>query len=223
MDTMIIIALGGCLFSAAVVYVVLDYRSHGERQVAMENVLNVQAKVTSGQKTLQGYTKYNDYLGATKQAAIEKAKTLTTKVVRDHILIDKILNEAPNPKSAVTVILKYTVEYVIGFDLKPDNLEILATTTGIEIKTRKPSLMGSPFIKTMSHELAAGGVLEKEQEWVRALHDKFAPQAQQYGMAVAAEEAMRALCDKKLVAQVSAFLAGQPGVAQVPVIAVVYA
>ena len=222
MDIMVLIALGGSLFSAAVMYVVLDYRSHGERQVALENVLSVQAKVHSGKKTLEGYTKYIDYLPAAKQAALDKVKSLTFKVVRDHVHTENVLNEPLNPKSAVTVIAKYSVEYVIGYELKPESFDLHATTGGIEVRLKKPVLMGSPYVRTMVHEIAFGGTLEKEQEEIKAIRDKLTPLARQYGTAVAAEEAVRALCEKKLVALLSSFLAEQPGVAQVPVLAVIY-
>ena len=222
MDAGVIFAIGGCFLCGSVTYVVLDYYRHGERQAAIENVLSVQAKVQSGQKTLQGYTKFTEYLGAAKQAALEKSKTQYSKSVREYVHIEKLPNLAQGPKSESTVIVKYVVEYVIGFELKPDNFEILATTAGIDLKLRRPTLIGTPFIKTSSHDGPIGGSLENEKESIKAIYDKLPGLVQQHSLTITAEEPIRALCEKKLLLQVSSFLAVQSGVTQVPTISVVY-
>jgi hypothetical protein len=136
--------------------------------------------------------------------------------------LEKVPNAELGPKSEATVIVKYTVEYVFGFDLKSDSFEIIATTTGIEVRLKRPVLVGSPFIKTSSHDIPVGGVLQTEKETIKSIYDKLPSLAQNHATAMLADEAIRALCEKKLLAMLSGFLAEQPGVAQVPVIAVFY-
>lgn len=222
METVVIFAIAGCLFSAAVMYVVLDYRRHGERQDALENVLSVQAKVASAQKTLLGYTKYIDFLSAGKQAATERMKSLTAKVVREHVHIEKAQKEALNLKSDATVIVKYSAEYLFGFDLKSESFEIIGTTSGIEIRIGKPTLVGSPYVNPLSCDIQSGVVLADEIAAVKEIHNRLPAYAQQHGTEMASEASIRALCEKKLVELLSGFLAVQSGVTQVPVISVVY-
>ena len=222
METVVIFAIAGCLFSAAVVYVVLDYHRHGERQEAMENVLSVQAKVNAAKKTMGGYTKFTDYLAVAKPTVTDRAKSLQVKVVREHVYTENVKTEEMGAKAEATAIVKYSAEYIIGFDLKPESFEILATTAGIDIKLRKPTLLGTPYVNIQLDEIGFGGVLHKDKEVFRDLHGKLASIAQQQGAAVSAEETVRALCDKKLATHVANFLAGQAGVTQVPVISVVY-
>ena len=178
METVVIFAVAGCLFRAAVVYVVLDYHRHGERQEAMENVLSVKAEVLKTKKILQGYTAYIDHLASAKQAATEKMKTLTVKLIREHIHIEKIQTEENNPKALATVILKYSVEYLFGFDLKPENFDITGTTAGIEVRVGRPVLIGSPFIKSHTFEVASVGAIAEEKTRLKEVQDKLPALAQ---------------------------------------------
>ena len=212
MDTVIIFAIAGCLFSAAVVYVVQDYRRHGERQDALDNVLSVKAEVLKIKKTLLGYTKYMDYLAPAKQAVLEKAKSLVIKMVREQVHVENLKSDPGRPKPDTTVIFKYLVEYSIGFDLKTDSFDIISTTSGIEIKVGRPSVVSSPFIRTHSHEISSGGSLSDEVTVLKEIQDKLPTMASQHGLAMASEPAIRALCDKKLIELLSSFLTGQPGV-----------
>jgi hypothetical protein len=222
MDTLIIFAIAGCLFSAAVVYVVQDYRRHGERQDALDNVLSVKAEVLKIKKTLLGYTKYMDYLAPAKQAVSEKAKSLVVKIVREQVHVENIKSDPERPKPDVTVIFKYLVEYTIGFDLKPDSFDIVSTTSGIEIKVGKPSNVSTPFIRTHSHEISSGGSLPDEVSVLKEIQDKLPALASEHGVAIASEASIRALCEKKLIELLGSFLTVQTGVSQVPGIFVIY-
>lgn len=222
METLVIFAIAGCLFCGAVVYVVLDYRRHGERQEAMEGILGVQAEVLKAKKILLGYTKYLEFLSQAKQMALDKAKSLMIKFVREHIVIEKIQTDEKNPKATTTIIFKYLVEYSFGFELKPENLDITGTTSGIEIRVIRPGLIGAPFVKSHSYEIPGAGVLENEKTHVKEIQDKLPEFARQHGLIIESEAPTRALCEKKLVELVADFLINQSGVTQVPVISVVY-
>jgi hypothetical protein len=222
METVGIFAIAGSLFSAAVVYVVLDYRRHGERQVAMENVLSVQAEVLKAKKILLGYTKYIEYLPAGKQTVTEMMKSMTVKQTREHTHIEKIQIDENNPKAITTVIAKYSVEYQLGVDLKPENFDVSGTTSGIEIRISRPALIGAPFIKSYSFEILSGGVLPEEKATLKEIQDKFPVFAQQYAVVMESDASIRALCEKKLIELLGNFLINQPGVVQIPVISAVY-
>lgn len=222
METVVIFAIAGCLFSGAVVYVVLDYHRHGERQEAMEGILGVKAEVLKTKKTLLGYTKYLDYLPQAKQMTLDKIKSVMVKFAREHIVIEKIQTDEKNPKATATIIFKYLVEYSFGFELKPENLDIAGTTSGIEVRVIRPTLMGAPFVKSHSYEIPSGGALEDEKVHVKEIQDKLPEFARQHGLNIGSEATTRALCEKKLVELVADFLMNQSGVTQVPVIAVVY-
>ncbi|MES2878865.1 MAG: hypothetical protein V4713_10620 [Pseudomonadota bacterium] len=222
MDTGLIFALTACFLCAAITYLVLDYRVFGERQKAMETALHDQAEVTATKKKLQGYTKYTDYLAPAKKTVTEQAKLFTAKVVRDHVHVEKVNKEKLKLKSDATFIVKYSVEYVFGMDFKPDSFEIVATTVGIEIRSPRPMLLAAPAIQPQSHETPGIGEVKNEKDVVAEIHLKLSAQAQTDGEIMASEEAVRAVCKMKLMEFLRDFMVKQPGMAQVPVISVVF-
>lgn len=222
METIVIFTIAACLLSAGVMYVVLDYRTYDERKKALENVLRAQAEAASATRKLLGYTKYADYLSVAKQAIEEQMKFLAAKVVREYVHIEEIQKDALQLKSDATVIVKYSVEYSFGMDLKPESFELLGTASGIEIKIGKPTLVAAPTVKPLSYEIPGVGGLVDEKGTVTEIHHKLPALAQRHGAAMASEDAIRALCKMKLMEFLCDFLAKRPGVQQVPVISVVY-
>lgn len=222
METIIIFALVGCLFSAAVTYVVLDYRRYGERQDALENELNSQAEALKNKRALQGYTRYRDSLTGARHAATEKVKSLVVKVEREHVHLDKFKQDPLKPKSEATVIVKYAVEYTFGFDLKADSFDIAGTTSGVEIRLGRPALASAPFVKNHSFEVPNGAEIVNEKAVFTRISSQLPALALQNAVVIESEPATRALCEKKLLEFVASYLAGLSGVTQVPVISVVY-
>lgn len=222
METVAIFAVAACFLCAGVTYVVMDFRFHSERQEAMENVLSVQAQVGSSKKKLLGYTKYADYLTPGKQVVTEKMKLLAAKVVREYVHVENLPKDAPKQESNASVIVRYSVEFLFGFDAKPESFEILGTPSGIEIQLKKPTLITTPAVKTISCEIPCGVAPFDDRVAVAEIQRKLPDLAQQYGSAMSSEEFVRALCEKKLIEFLRGFLAGQPGVVHMPGISVVY-
>ena len=223
MEPVVIFAILGCLFSGSVVYVVLDYHRHGERQNALENVLSVKARVVALQKTLLGYTRYVDLLADAKKAGMEKASSLTVKVAREQVYIETAAKDPLEATPGITCVLRYTAEYTFGFDLKAEHLDITATTAGIEVKVGRPMLLGAPKIRPLAFEVPNANLDAEDTAAVKqGLMERLPAHAQQLGQSMPSEASVRALCEKKLVEFLGEFLAAQPGVTQFPVIAVVY-
>lgn len=222
MNIVFIFGIAGCLFSAAVMYVVLDYRRHGERQNALDEMLRVQAKVVAVQKKMQGYIQYLDSLSAAKQAVSDKLRSLSVKIMREQTHVEKIPRDTQDQRPEVTFVVHYSVEYTFGFDPKGEVFEVVGTTGGIELKIGRPVLMGVPLARPLSLVVAGSASLPNEEEVVRQIHGRLPAYAEQQGAVMASEPAIRALCEKKLMECVASFLAEQPGVTQVPIIHVVY-
>ena len=222
MNTKLFISVTVCLLIACMVYFFMEFRAHGDRDKAMSEVLTVQAKLNAVNKTLKGYTCYMDHLAAGHKATAEHVKSLTTRVVREYVHVEKMPKEKCKDGLAASIILKYSVEYAFGMDLKPESFEVVATTAGIDVKTTRPGMIGQPQVKPQSHEVVGAGVLLDEPAAVKEIHEKFRSLASRYGAGVALEEPTRALCKLKLSEYLRDFLLAQPGVANVPVISVVF-
>jgi len=222
MSTTLVLTATACLFAACMVYFFMEFRAHGERDKTLSNTLSLQATLAANTKKLKGYTRYQDYVAAGHQATAENARSLAVKVVREYVHVENLPKEKCKDGALVSLVLKYTVEYAIGVDLKPASFEVVATTAGIDIKTSRPGLIGLPVVKPVSHELAGVGVLLDEPGALKAIHEKFGDLALRYGAAVALEEPTRALCKLKMMEFLRDFLLAQAGVTHVPAISVVF-
>jgi len=220
LEILIIFAIAGCILSAAATYLVLDYRRHGEREVDLQKVLVVQKELAKTKKVVAGYTHYVAHLPGAKLAVIEQKRTLASKVVREHTYMETIKRDTL--KTHAVFAVKYSTEFFFCFDLAADHFDLVGTSAGIEIRVGKPALYGAPYVRNSSPERLTNEVLGDEGDIVKKINEKLPALAQQQGVAMASEEGIRALCDKKLLEFVSTFLAAQEGVTQVPVISVVY-
>lgn len=222
MDTGMILAIALGLLCGGCVYVFLEYRHFGERQSATDRLLKIQAEHSATRKELLGYTRYADDLAATRTMLADNQRTVAARVAREFTHVEIIPREPLRLKSIVTVVVRYTVEGTFGMDLKLDSCEVLRTDAGIELRVRKPTLMGFPTAKLLSAEIVQEGVLPNEPVTLHEIQQKLPALAQRHGDAMATEDVVRALCEKKLVDAVRNFLGKQPGVKHLPFIAVVY-
>ncbi len=169
---------------------------------------------------LLGYTKYTDYISAGKQVVTAQAKFLAVKVVQDYDLVEHLEAGKFGLTSRASVVVNYSVEYSFGFDLKPDSFDIRPTPAGMEVRIGKPTLVASPAVTPLKHEVMSMGLLTDEKTAVIHIHQRLPAIALAKGQAMALEEPIRAACEKKLVEFLRDFLSKQPGVKQVPTITV---
>jgi hypothetical protein len=185
-------------------------------------VAEVEAQLTRTQEELVGYTSYTTYLAKGKQSLREQAKFLAASVVREDHWIEHARRDLYLLHSEGTVILKVAAEYSFGFDLSPDKFDIAGNANGIQVSVGKPMLVATPSVTLLSYEFPSKGLLVNEEqvalELMKRLPDDYAIK----GRAMANDEAIKALCEKKLVGFLRAFLEKQPGVTAVPNITIVY-
>ena len=183
----------------------------------------LQSLVTTTQQELLGHTSYTSYLTAGKQTLGGQMKLLTATVVREEGLT-QIINRSilPHLSSTGTVAMWYSAEYAFGFDLRPDQFDLRATASGIEVRVKKPALVATPAVSKLTYKVLEGGVLVDEKAAVIKLYEEAAGRAQRQGAAMASDPAVVALCEKKLLAFLYRFIEQQPGVKVVPRISVVY-
>ena len=222
MENMGVLAVAGCIISAAAVFVFMQFRRYEEQQDASNKILKATTDFESTKTKLLGYTKFNDSLPAVKPHLVQHAKSLVANVVREYVHLERFGKDKHKLKSDVIVIGKFTVEFCFAIDLKPDRFEIEAEGAGISIKCGQPTLISPPVTKSASHEVSVPGVLADERATFIEVNQKFNELAQRYGLAVAREDAVRALCKAKLVDALRDFLANEPGVRQIPTIVVVF-
>lgn len=220
MESAYIFAIVACLLGAGGMYVVVEFRLHGERQQALSKLLKAQTDTAAVRKEMLGFTQYTEHLAAGKVMLTDKLKLLLVKVAREHTHTETIPREQFKLKSNVLIVVRYAVEYSFNLDLKPEQFELRATPAGIDIQLKKPLLLGFPTIKVLSHELGIEEPLIDQKTVVNEVQVKLPALVRKFGTAIAAEDTTLALCEKKLVDCLREFLAAQKGVKQVPAIAV---
>ena len=171
---------------------------------------------------LMGFTRYTDYLSTTKKAITEQSKFLAASVDREYAHVEHIERSKFWIKSDATIILKYAVEYSVGFDLRPENFTVDSDANAVVVTIKRPQLVSSPSVRILSHEIPSKGVLVDEKAAVIQLQQQLHEVAKSKGSEIAAEEAVIALCEKKLAVFLQDFLSRQANVKVVPAVRFVY-
>jgi len=182
----------------------------------------VEQTLSETKQDLLGYTTFTQYLEVTKKAISGRAKFLAATIDRSYVHVEHINRSALGIKSDATIILNYAVEYSVGYDLSPESFTVAADATGITVTLKKPELVSSPAIGAISHEIPGKGLLIDEKAQVIALQQQLITAAAKQGDAIKHEEAVIALCERKLGEFLRDFLAKQPNVRAVPMITFAY-
>lgn len=218
MEPMTIFAISGCILSAGIVYVVLKITHSGESQALVDQLLKVQAESSAVKKNLLGYTKYTDYIEAGLQAMTDQLKSPVVKVLREYAHTEKISKDKFKLKADATVIVMYAVEYSLRLDVSPAGLVLTQAANGLSLKLGRPTLLGEPLIKTLSHHLISSAELPDVNAVLVEIHSNFSVLARTYGAALTNDESVRAECKLKALECLRDSLAKQPGVVHVPAI-----
>lgn len=198
----------GVLFAGGTTFAVLEKRSETAETYKEE---------------LLGYTRYNDYVTVGMQSLREQSKFLAATLQREETFTREIRQQYGIFRSDAAIAVTYTGEYSFGYDLAPNGYEIKATRAGLEIVlANKPMLVVSPAIKARSHQVPSKGWLINEDAATVEIYEGMDALAKKRGELMASEEAIVALCEKKMIAFLRDFLAKQPGVKMVPGITISY-
>lgn len=215
----IILAL---LIGSTITYGFLHFRQERSLDELLAKLIQVNEELSQTKSNLLGYTKYTDYLSVTKTAMEEKMKFLAAKVDREYVQVEHIQKEMLGFDSEGTIILKYNVEYSFGYDLRPDSFTVSGDKDGITVTLNKPELVASPAVNILSHEIPSKGILIDEKAAVISLQQQLFGIAKSRANVLKNDEAVIALCEKKLAEFLRDFLAKQPDVRVVPVIKFAY-
>ncbi len=218
---------------AVLFFVFLEYRRYASHQETQVHIRRAQQEASTTKKEMQGFTKYQEYLSAVKQAAIEQSKNMTVRVVREQMHVETVVAEAPEPRSAsastpstsakapaeTSMVVKYSVEYVFGFELSAENFQLQVGSNGLDVRVNRPVLLSTPVVKPLSHGAPSKGKLTEDQI---AVVKKLPVISKGEGARSALDEAVVALCEKKLITFIRDALAQQAGVKFIPYISMSY-
>ncbi|MGV0976089.1 MAG: hypothetical protein ACOYBO_09195 [Azonexus sp.] len=210
------------LIGSAATYGFVKYHQSTVERGLLAKLLMVEEQLTETKKDLLGYTKFTDYLAVTKSAVADQMKFLAARVDREYAHVEHIQKSKLGFKSDATIIVNYAVEYSIGYDLRPESFSVSGDEKGITVTLHRPEVVASPAVRIISHEIPSKGILIDEKAAVIALDERLHAIARDRARAIRDDEAVIALCEKKLRDFLHDFLAKQPNVRVVPVITFAY-
>jgi len=206
----------GCLL-AAVVAMTLFHRTDPDAAIAES-----MGERTTKDGTLLGYTKYKDYLSASKSVLGERTKFVETTVVRRYTVNRGVESSLLGLKSRGALVVTYAAEFSFGYDLAPGSYDVVDTPAGIEIRVASPTVVAAPAVRDLHHQVLASGWFTDERAAALKLYEDSSNVARAEGARMQGDAEIVALCERTLTAFLHDFLAKQPGVERVPAITVSY-
>jgi hypothetical protein len=162
-------------------------------------------------RTIGFGTSASDLIAETKRAMEGRSSFLAAKVTREYTHVERIRTSALGIRSGATVILEYAVEYPVGFDLRPGKFRISADRSSITVNLDRPQLAASPAVRLKSWEVAETSFLIDEKAAVIALQARLTDLAQSHAGGIRTDEAVVALCERRLSEFLREFLSRQAG------------
>ena len=208
----------GCLLAGGATYAVLS----GKLNAAYATISGLDAVVETKNAELLGYTKYTSYLTVGKQTLAGQMKFLAATVRRPEGETRLVTKSWLGVPFTGVVQTKYDAEYSVGFDLASGSYDIRPTAAGIEIVIDRPTIIATPAVTNLNHAILSGSWPAKVQQTALLMQQEASARAIQQGPVVAADPAVRALCEQRLISFFYEFLAKQPGVKTVPQISISY-
>jgi hypothetical protein len=196
--------------------------AYNEYSSLLNRVVTAEEQLSTSRDELLGYSKYTDYIVKGKQSLAGEAKLLTAKMTEEVVWVEHVEKKLMFFKSSGALILNLSIEYAFGFDLAPDQYEIVATHSGLEIQLGKPIPLTRASISLKSWDIVSQSLLVDEKAASLDLLARLQPVFDAKARTLADSEAVRVLCERKLIDHLSQFLEKQPGVRFVPRISVSY-
>ena len=205
-------------------YAWVAYQNRALEAGLLSRLVTLEEQLSTTKNELLGHTTYTDYLSVTKQALSAQMKFLAARVNREYVQVQHIERSVLKVPFDATVTVTYAVEYSFGYDLKPESFSVSGsgTGTGIVVNLRKPELVAAPAVKIISHRIPGSAPFIDEKTAVIALQQQLHDIALKNAKAIQKDEAVIALCEKKLGEFLRDFLAKQPNVKVIPAISFVY-
>lgn len=213
-----LIVVGGVALVAVVGVAGVGYKMNASKAA---QIAEMEEQLSSIKDDLAGYTKYSKYLDAAKQSVTDNAKDLTTTTVEDVTWVERV-ERGGNYRDSATVVLKLSIEYTFGFDTAPDKFDFSVASKGVEVTTSNPGLIGMPVVTLVSSEFPPRVLVGDEATAAKEILDRITPGFAEKGKALAQNEAIRIICEKKLLDHLRNYLGQQKDVKLVPATKVVY-
>ena len=184
-------------------------------------VAELEEQLSSTKEDLAGFSKYTTYLDVAKQSIIDGAKDLATTTVEEVTWVERV-PKGGDYRDNATVVLKLSIEYTFGFDTAADKFDVAIANKGLEVTVGSPGLMGTPAVTLISSEFPPKVLLGDEETAAKEIMQRITPGFAEKGKTLAQNEAIRIICEKKLLDHLRDYFGKQKDVKLVPATKITY-
>ncbi len=184
-------------------------------------VAELEEQLTSTKEDLAGFSKYTTYLDAAKQSITDGAKDLATTTVEEVTWVERV-PKGGDYRDNATVVLKLSIEYTFGFDTAADKFDLAIANKGLAVTVGSPGLIGTPAVTLISSEFPPKVLLGDEETAAKEIMQRITPGFAEKGKTLAQNEAIRIICEKKLLDHLRDYFGKQKDVKLVPATKISY-
>jgi hypothetical protein len=219
--------VGIAFFVLGVIVLILGYKLYDERNLFTERELkykDTEAQYEVTQKTLLGYTSFKNYSAVLSKSLSEQMKFIGAKVNRRYMHDEVIKDVTLKMQSFAAIELIYDAEYVVGYDLSHEKFKLEATSKGFVLHLNKPEIVASPAATYTFTRILYGALLIDANTATINLLNKL-PQilgAPDRINGILHDEAVIALCEKKIKEFIRSILVSQYKIDMIPEIRIIY-
>jgi len=152
-------------------------------------------------------TRLTDFVAETRSALTGQSSFIGARVTRDYTHIEQVAVSILGLPSDASVHVSYRAELAFGYDLTPAGFTVTADRGGIVVTLPRPTLVASPGVQLLSHEVSDRGLFVDEEAVVIELQQAIHGTVQRRAATIASEPAVVARCEETLALFLRAVLA----------------
>lgn len=209
------------------IVLLLSYKLYSEKRSYNDlesKYVDISEKYTVTEKTLFGYTTFTSYSAILNKSLSEQMKFIGAKTKRRYMHQENIVKSIANVKSYAAIELVYDAEYVTGYDLSKGKFKLDITNKGITLHLNRPEIVAAPATTYTFTRILSGAMLIDEKQETINLQNKL-PQiigAKERINEIINDEAVVALCEKKIKELIRDILVSQNKAEIIPDIVIAY-
>lgn len=163
------------------------------------------------QAAFLGRVRTRDFVAELQSALAGRTSFVAVRLVRTYSKSQNIQRSLLGLTSEASVVIVYSVEYSVGFDLR--RLEIDRVESGRVVTVGPPQLVATPAVRLLSHVVSNRGLLIKEEAALVTLQTGVLPYVERQAAEVVREPEVTGIAEAEFVRFLSSLLGEVGGAA----------
>ncbi|MBA3510453.1 hypothetical protein [Sphingomonas sp.] len=162
---------------------------------------------TRTQPAFLGRVRTRDFVAELRSALAGRSSFVAVRLVRTYTKSQDIQRSFLGLTSEATVVIVYSVEYAVGFDLR--RLEIDRAQGGLVVTVDRPGLVATPAVRLHSHDVPDRGLLVGEEAALVELQAGVLPYVERQAARLEGEPEVAARAEAEFLRFLSGVLASR--------------